>query len=217
MRTIQRVMRRAELPMEYSKGFNPHMAISIAQPLAVGMYSTGDYMDIQLTEEIDEAFIKETFNNNAPDGVKAIKVIKVKSEINQKKTPQAMALIDAAKYMITLSYNDISKLSIELQELLALSEWGILKKSKSGEKFINIRDYIKKINFSISDNKLIINTVIACGSRENLSAELLAEYILKNTTGANIEAFTDIMREEMYTESDGELVSLYDYIFNSSK
>ena len=25
MRTIQRIIRRADLPIEYSKGFNPHM------------------------------------------------------------------------------------------------------------------------------------------------------------------------------------------------
>ncbi|MDZ5035507.1 TIGR03936 family radical SAM-associated protein, partial [Clostridium perfringens] len=46
MRTIQRVIRRADLPMEYSKGFNPHMALSIAQPLSVGVYSDAEYMDI---------------------------------------------------------------------------------------------------------------------------------------------------------------------------
>ena len=33
MRTIQRIIKRSELPIEYSKGFNPHMAVSIAQPL----------------------------------------------------------------------------------------------------------------------------------------------------------------------------------------
>ena len=30
MRTIQRIVRRAELPVEYSKGFNPHMSLSLA-------------------------------------------------------------------------------------------------------------------------------------------------------------------------------------------
>ena len=39
MRTIQRIIRRSGLPVEYSKGFNPHMALSIAQPLSVGVYS----------------------------------------------------------------------------------------------------------------------------------------------------------------------------------
>jgi len=217
MRTIQRVIRRAALPIEYSKGFNPHMAISIAQPLAVGMYSSGDYMDIQLTEEMDEAYIKEVFNNNAPEGIKALEVASVKDIINQKKIPQAMALIDAAKYMISLKYNNVSKLSFEVNKLLEEKEWGILKKSKSGEKFVNIRDYLKDFKYNIEDNRLIIDAITACGSRENLSAELLAEFILKNTTSADTDAFTDIMREEMYIKNEGDLVSLYQYILNTSK
>ncbi|MGL5085822.1 MAG: TIGR03936 family radical SAM-associated protein, partial [Clostridium sp.] len=50
MRTIQRIIRRTDIPMKYSKGFNPHMALSIAQPLSVGVYSDGEYMDIVLAE-----------------------------------------------------------------------------------------------------------------------------------------------------------------------
>ena len=41
MRTIQRIIRRAELPVQYSQGFNPHIILSIAQPLSVGVYSKG--------------------------------------------------------------------------------------------------------------------------------------------------------------------------------
>ncbi|MFL0247453.1 TIGR03936 family radical SAM-associated protein [Candidatus Clostridium stratigraminis] len=217
MRTIQRVIRRAALPIEYSRGFNPHMAISLAQPLAVGMYSTGDYMDIVLTEEVATSYIKEVFNKNAPEGVKLIEAIKVKDLVNQKKIPQAMALIDAAKYVISLRYNDTSILSSELKNLIDEKEWGMIKKSKSGEKFINLRDYIKALIYEISDKKLIITTTIACGSRENLSAELLAEYILKNTTSADLEAFKDIRREEMYIKNNDEIISLYDYIRAASK
>ena len=55
MRTIQRIIRRSGVPIEYSKGFNPHMALSLAQPLSVGVYSDGEYMDIVLTEEIKVA------------------------------------------------------------------------------------------------------------------------------------------------------------------
>lgn len=50
MRTIQRIIRRSGLPIEYSKGFNPHMTLSIAQPLSVGVYSEGEYMDIVLSK-----------------------------------------------------------------------------------------------------------------------------------------------------------------------
>ena len=55
MRTIQRIIRRSGVPIEYSKGFNPHMALSLAQPLSVGVYSDGEYMDIVLTEEMNVA------------------------------------------------------------------------------------------------------------------------------------------------------------------
>ena len=52
MRTIQRIIKRSGLPVEYSKGFNPHMSLSIAQPLSVGVYSDGEYLDLVLTEEL---------------------------------------------------------------------------------------------------------------------------------------------------------------------
>ncbi len=70
MRTIQRVIRRAKLPIEYSKGFNPHMSISIAQPLSVGVYSTGEYLDAVFIEAIDEKEIIKTLNENTVGGVK---------------------------------------------------------------------------------------------------------------------------------------------------
>ena len=50
MRTIQRIIRRSGVPIEYSKGFNPHMALSLAQPLSVGVFSDGEYIDILLTD-----------------------------------------------------------------------------------------------------------------------------------------------------------------------
>ena len=49
MRTLQKIIKRSELPIEYSKGFNPHMAVSIAQPLSVGVHSNGEYMDVVLS------------------------------------------------------------------------------------------------------------------------------------------------------------------------
>ena len=39
LKTIQKNIRRAGLPVEFSQGFNPHMNTSIAQPLSVGVYS----------------------------------------------------------------------------------------------------------------------------------------------------------------------------------
>ena len=69
MRTLHKVVKRAALPVKYSKGFNPHMSISIAQPLSVGMYSCGEYMDVVLEEEIDKTILGGVFIKIGDDAI----------------------------------------------------------------------------------------------------------------------------------------------------
>jgi radical SAM-linked protein len=218
MRTIQRIIRRAKLPVEYSKGFNPHMSLSIAQPLSVGIYSTGEYMDIVLEKELDEDEIKKALNENCPSGIKIIEVVKIPPQaLNEKKIPQSMALVEAAAYSIKINYKDVSKLNAELKELLQKETWNTMKKSKSGEKEVNIKPMIKQINHDISEDTLNIETIISCGSKENLSPELLATFIKENTEGANSEAFVDIKRKEIYTIDSKKIKPLVEFFRQSTK
>lgn len=210
MRTIQRMMKRSGLPVEYSKGFNPHINLSLAQPLAVGVYSSGDYVDAYFEAEIDENIIKEKLNDSAPMGIKVFEVKKIKDEQN-KKVFKSMAVIDAAKYRIKLKYNKLNFINEDLEKLLEKEQWVILKKSKSGEAEVNIKPMVKQFSYNIEENVLVINAVVSCGSRENLSAELLAKLVQENTRESNKEAFVDIKREEMYAEVKKKLVPLYKY------
>ena len=211
MRTIQRVIRRADLPIEYSKGFNPHMNVSIAQPLSVGMYSCGEYMDVGLSEDMTEESIKDKLRSNLPVGIQIIEVTKVRIGEN-KKIPQAMALIDAAKYSINIKYNDTTSLNDEINKILKEKEWITIKIGKNGEKSVDIKPMLKDFKYEILDKGLKINVLTACGSRENLSASLVAKYIQENTTSAVSQAFVDVKREEMYVYSQNELVPLYKYV-----
>jgi radical SAM-linked protein len=218
MRTIQRIIRRAKLPVEYSKGFNPHMSLSLAQPLSVGIYSRGEYMDVVLDKEVSEVEIKEALSKSAPAGIKIFEVVKMPPQVlNEKKLPQSMALVEAASYNIAIKYNVIADLEANLKELLQKEEWNTLKKSKSGEKEVNIKALVKKFDYKISDNVLNLDVVIACGSRENLSPDLLSSYIKGNTEGANNDAFVDIERTELFTYVGEKLVSLVDYLRQISK
>ncbi|WP_072894584.1 TIGR03936 family radical SAM-associated protein [Clostridium fallax] len=212
MRTIQRIIRRAELPIEYSKGFNPHMSLSIAQPLSVGVYSTGDYLDIVLTETLPNEEVKNILNNYTCKGIKFLEVSNIEVVMNQKRVPQGMALIDAALYTIKIKYNNTSKIEEEMKELLSKKEWVTVKKSKKGEKTVDIKPLVKEFKYWVKDECLIVNTLIACGSRENLSADLLANFIKEHTTDANKDAFVEIKREEMYALKGKKLVPLYKYI-----
>ncbi|WP_346937983.1 TIGR03936 family radical SAM-associated protein [uncultured Clostridium sp.] len=208
MRTIQRVIRRAKLPIEYSKGFNPHMSISIAQPLSVGVYSTGEYLDAVFIEEVDEKEILKALNENTVGGVKFLSVTTVARKEGQK-NQQAMATIDAAKYIIKFKLKDES--ALDMDSLMKLSQWTILKKSKSGEKETDIKPLVKEIKYSIDDKILTIEGLLSCGSRENLSASLLSEFIKAHVNGIKEDAFVDIKRVEMYAFRGKELLTLQEY------
>jgi radical SAM-linked protein len=208
-KTIQRIVKRSELPIQYSQGFNPHMAISIGQPLSVGMYSEGEYMDMDFTERLDEEFIKTKLNSNVPRGIKIHEVVFVPERENVKNPPQAMAAVEEAEYEIRIKYDASKDLNEEIKKLLAEDEWNIVKKSKSGEKEVNIKTMVKDFHYSILADFLFIKTTIACGSKENLSAQLLAEFISINTNGVDKEAFVDIKRKEMYAYKNNNRYPLY--------
>jgi len=211
MRTIQRMMKRSGLPIVYSQGFNPHINLSLAQPLAVGVYSGGDYFDVQFQEEVDLQKIKEDLNSSAPAGIRILEVSGIREEDN-KKIFKSMAAIDAASYSIRIRYTDASRLENEMNDMMGKNQWVTLKKSKSGEKEVDIKPMVMDMDFRISGNILIVDATVSCGSKENLSPELLAEFVKGNTSNYDAEAFTDIRRNEMYAAVEDKLIPLYKYV-----
>ncbi len=198
MRTIQKTIRRSGVPATYSRGFNPHLNLSIAQPLSVGVYSSGEYMDLPLAEELDTQEVLDKLNARSAAGIKFTACTKIIDVEGEKKLPQAMALIDACSYRIKVKYNNTDSLKDELEVMLKDSEWRTIKKSKKGEREVDIKSLVYKFEYEVKDNVLIIETLIQSGSREHLSADLLVKYIKSRTTNVNEDAFVDIKREEMY-------------------
>lgn len=212
MRTIQRVIRRADLPMEYSKGFNPHMAMSIAQPLSVGVYSDAEYMDIVLVEELSEEEVINRLNEKTASGIKFLNAKKVVNVEGQKKVPQSMALVDAARFTIKMICKDANIVEEKMKALEKESQWTTIKKSKKGEKEVNLKTMIKEMKYWINNDELIINIVVSSGSREHLSPDLVANYIKNNIPEIEEDAFVDIKREEMYVLDKNKYIPIYKFI-----
>lgn len=209
MRTIQRIIRRSEVPIEYSKGFNPHMALSLAQPLSVGVYSDGEYMDIVLTEKMQVDDILARLNEAAPPTIRFFEATPIEIVENVKRVPQAMALLDAGRYIIKLKLVNEENVEEKMASLLNENAWETLKKSKKGEKMADIKPLVKELKYWVKDGELVINVLIATGSRENLSADLLARFITSKIENVNTESFVSVKREEMYVLKDNKYVPLF--------
>ena len=48
MRFFQKAIRRSGINASYTEGFSPHLKLSFAQPLSVGVETDGDYFDLEM-------------------------------------------------------------------------------------------------------------------------------------------------------------------------
>ncbi|MEO8539248.1 MAG: TIGR03936 family radical SAM-associated protein [bacterium] len=53
LRSWERSLRRAELPLSYSLGFTPHPKLAFASPLPLGFISEAEVMDVTLDERVE--------------------------------------------------------------------------------------------------------------------------------------------------------------------
>ena len=88
MRYFQKAIRRADIPIRFSEGMSPHMVMSFASPLGVGLTSDGEYMDIELTESISTQEALSRLNAQMAEGVRVLDFRK----IEEGKAGKAMSL-----------------------------------------------------------------------------------------------------------------------------
>lgn len=207
LRTIHRAIRRAGIPVTYSKGFNPHASISVAAPLSLGLGSVAEYVDIDLDEFVELETIKTKLNEALPSGMRILDAIYIKE-----KMPPSMAAVEGAQYRINLKHK-LNKEAIEnvIKSIMESNEIMRLKKTKSGEKMVDIRPLIKDIALiSYNDEDCDLECLLLAGSKGTVSADIISE-LLKDSSGEGIYGYPSILREELYSIKDGKWIDLLTY------
>ena len=185
VRFIHRVIRRANLPMEFSQGFNPHPIMTVAMPLSVGVTASGELMKIGFSGDFSEDYIRDTLNANMPKGFEILDVKKDKNYDFSK--------LDRAEYLVKLN----TECGFDIDEFLKNPELKVMKKSKSGIKEADIRPYIYKLEKILEDEGcLCLKMCLAAGNSYNLKPETVIDAMRKYTPGFLVEFFT-VHREKL--------------------
>jgi len=172
LKVFQRAIKRACIPIAYSKGFNPHQIIGFAIPLPLGMSSVGEYVDIELKEEIVPEIIVSKLNEVMPEG---IKILSARKFFENEKS--CAAVVSAALYEILLPVY-IEGFSDIIQKMLGQDKLEIERVSKRKTKVVDIKSDIFSIENVTKDcDFTVFKTIISTGSRKNLKPELLVEYM----------------------------------------
>jgi radical SAM-linked protein len=207
VRTLHRAFRRAELPISYSKGFNPHASISVASPLSLGIESNSEYADVEINETVPVNIIAEALNSVLPNDIKIVKVVKING-----KMPASMAVVASTRYSIRFEKETTEELAAGLiKEILTQDEIMRMKRSKSGEKLTNIRPFIKDLTYEkFDDGHIKFDCILQSGSNGSLGAEILAT-IIKEYSKGEIYGHPYITREEIYTQINDKRIALDRY------
>jgi radical SAM-linked protein len=105
-RTWERIVRRAQLPLAYSQGYNPRPKINLASALPLGFTSSNELAEIWLEKELPVKKVKTHLLGAETPGLKIIEV-----ELVDPKAPKLPNLVHSAEYTVTLSehFNDLTE------------------------------------------------------------------------------------------------------------
>jgi radical SAM-linked protein len=97
MRLWQRALHRAQIPLAYSEGFSPHPRISLAAPLAVGVTSQAELMDVFCNKWVSPHFFTDALSQQLPAGTEIIQVYSVAPTM-----PSLQSQVSQAEYEVKL-------------------------------------------------------------------------------------------------------------------
>lgn len=139
-RAMDRAIRRAKLPVEYSQGFSPHARISFSPPLPVGVAGEAELMALDLAAEWSAAAVAKALDRQLPSdlGIVAAHVFR-----RPKRSP--FSDLVAADYRADVVQSDPEQLAAAIEALLAAPSLRITRFTKSRVVEVDIRERIKDL------------------------------------------------------------------------
>lgn len=118
MRLWQRALHRADIPLAYTEGFSPHPHLSLAAPLAVGVTSQAELMDVFCSKWVSPHFFTDAVRQQLPAGIEVVQVFSVAPTM-----PSLQSQLSQAEYEVKLE-TDKDKAEVEkvLASLLAVEQ-----------------------------------------------------------------------------------------------
>lgn len=223
LRFFQRCFNRADVRMEYSEGFNPHQRMSFAQPLGVGIVSSGEYLDAEIADGQDLKKICERLNEVCGEGFEVLSVRAVKEGAKK-----VMAAVRYASYRVEVSglISNTEKTESEfaslrkdpedvlrkaIEKLLVKDRITVIKRTKSGEREVDIRPQMMELSLEKKDQKselknacaqadCVVCMTVTAASDNNLKAETLMQQIFSESEIAYDREKIKIQRVDLFAD-----------------
>jgi len=173
-RAMSRALKRAQIPLWYTEGFNPHPYMSFSLPLSLGVESLCESVDLRIIGDITNDEIKNRLNNVFPQDIKIVDVYDDFRDNSE---------IVYSDYVYKFEFKDNEAAFEKIKNVLSSDEIIALKKGKQGRKRVmketNIKSFIDKYSISIRNDVIVLNIRLLAGPKKNLNPSLLFDTIIR--------------------------------------
>jgi len=196
VRTMNKIIVRANLPLWYTEGFNPKPKMVFAAPLSIGTESISEFMDVRLSEYIEPAEAMARLNANMTSEMQVSEAYYPTTKFTDLKW---------LSYSIVVKTDGISDaLVASCNTALSAQELKILKNTKSGEAIVDIRPLVKSAEATRDGELVKIDCVLSADPSSFLNPEYIVK-LLRERCGilSNpdlTKEYYSIMRERAYLE-----------------
>lgn len=162
MRLWERALRRAEIPLAYSQGYNPRPRIALASPLAIGITSKCEVMDLFLERRIPPLAFARRVDGELPLGLGIVSVEEVSLAL-----PSLQSQVALSEYRVTVESNLPKECVRErLEKVLAAPSLPRRRKRKGGSKEYDLRPLIEALWVERErDDILVLGMRLSTGGR----------------------------------------------------
>ncbi|MBN8562605.1 MAG: TIGR03960 family B12-binding radical SAM protein [Leptolyngbya sp. UWPOB_LEPTO1] len=158
MRLFDRAVRRASIPLTFTGGFHPQPRIVPASALPLGVSSSGEIVDFELTEPMSIEEFRTKLAAQLPADMPIYEVQDV-----DPKQPAAAVLLQKAEYRLEIA-GDQGNWQDWIEQILAKSEILLEHTTKSGKTYpLNMRDRLFELELlESSSDRAIVRYVGSC-------------------------------------------------------
>ena len=189
VRTFKEAIIRAQIPIWYSKGFNPHPKMVFSLPLSIGVESKCEFLDIKLDKYMSGEEIKKRLSSQFVSGFEIVDVYEPTTKFSD---------IYYAEYDIVigadLKADDVRGLFVGKDSLI------VTKKTKSGEREMNVIELMKNLSVEEKDGEIRINGCFSAKSESYLNPLVIVQIIERefNVDLLSSDNYYSVMRKEVY-------------------
>jgi radical SAM-linked protein len=159
IRLWHRALRRAGIELAYSEGFNPHPRISLAAPLALGITSEAELMDVFINKNISPHSFTALVSRQLPSGIEILQVYQIAPIL-----PSLQSQVRYAQYTVEIK-EEAKNIEAAIASLLAQEHLPWQHQRDTGPKSYDLRTLIDDLWLdSWHDNCGVIGMRLRCSS-----------------------------------------------------